>query len=129
MAEEAFTGQNGGVAAIERQLVWFFIDGLAHDNLKMKVMRENTATLQAAVGSAMTEQNLRTKFDLRIGRVTDSNVRHTEPMEVEYALPSKHCHVCYQLGHFASHCSNRPHINAVASMNPDRVLEEKNHIL
>ena len=125
LAEEAFTGQNGGVAAIERQLVWFFIDGLAHDNLKMKVMRENPATLQAAVGSAMTEQNLRKKFNLRIGRETDSNVRHTEPMEVEYALPPKHCHVCYQLGQLASHCSNRPHINAVASINPDRGVGRK----
>ena len=125
LAEEAFTGQNGGVAAIERQLVWFFIDGLAHDNLKMKVMRENPATLQATVGSAMTEQNLRKKFNLRIGRVNDSNVRHTEPMEVEYALPPKHCHVCYQLGHLASHCSNRPHINAVASINPDRGVGRK----
>ena len=26
LAEEAFTGQNGEVAAIERQLVWFFIN-------------------------------------------------------------------------------------------------------
>ena len=120
LAEEAFTGQNGGVAAIERQLVGFFVDGLVHDYLKMRVMRKNRATLQAAVGSAMTEQNLRKKFNLRIGRVTDSNVRHTEPTEVEYALPPKHCHVCYQLGHLASHCSNRPHINAVASINPDR---------
>ena len=125
LAEEAFTGQNGGVAAIERQLVWFFIDGLAHDNLKMKVMRENPATLQAAVGSAMTEQNLRKKNNLRIGRVTDSNVRHTEPMEVEYALPPKHCHVCYQLGHLATHCSNSSHINAVASINPDRGVGRK----
>ena len=125
LAEEAFTGQNGGVAAIERQLVGFFVEGLVHVYLKMKVMRENPATLQAAVGSAMTEQNLRKKFNLRIGRVTNSNVRHTEPMEVEYALPPKHCHVCYQLGHLASHCSNRPHINVVASINPDRGVGRK----
>ena len=60
---EALTGQNGGVAAIERQLV-FFVDGLAHDYLKMKVMRENPATLQAGVASAMNEQNLRNRFNL-----------------------------------------------------------------
>ena len=125
LAKEAFTGQKGGMAAIERQLVWFFIDGLAHDNLKMKVMRENPATLQAAVGYAMTEQNLRKKFNLRIGRVTDSNVSHTEPMEVEYALPPKYCHVCNQLGHLASHCLTRSHINAVASINPDRGVGRK----
>ena len=125
LAEEAFKGQNSGVAAIERQLVGFFVDGLVHDYLKMRVMRKNSTTLRAAVASAMTEQNLRKKFNLRIGRVTDSNVRHTEPMEVEYALPPKHCHVCYQLGHLASHCSNRPHINAVASINPDRGVGRK----
>ena len=61
LAEEAFTGQNGGVAAIERQLVGFFIHGLAHNYLKIKVMGENSATLQAAVASAMTEQNLKKK--------------------------------------------------------------------
>ena len=73
LAEKAFTGQNGGVAAIERQLVGFFVDDLVHDYLKMRVMRQNPATLQAAVASAMTEQNLRQIFNLRIGRVTDSN--------------------------------------------------------
>ena len=119
LAEEAFTGQNAGVAAIERQLVGFFVDDLVHDYLKMRLMRENPATFQAAVGSAMTEQKLRKRFNLRIGRVTDSNVRHTEPMEVEYALPPKHCHVCNQLGHLASHCLNKSHINAVASNNLD----------
>ena len=45
LAEEAFVGQNGGVAAIEQQLVGFFTDGLAQDYLKMKVKRENPATL------------------------------------------------------------------------------------
>ena len=84
LAEEAFAGPNGWVAAIERQLVWFFIDGLAHDNLKMKVMRENPATLQAVVASAMTEQNLRKRFNLRIGRVTDSNVCQIEPIEIDH---------------------------------------------
>ena len=61
LAEEAFTGQNGGVAAIERQLVGSFVDGLVRDYLKMRVMTKNTATLQGAVGSAMTEQNLKKK--------------------------------------------------------------------
>ena len=78
LAEEAFTGQNGGVSAIERQLVGFFVDGFAYDYLKMKVMRENPTTLQAAVASAMTEQNLRKRFNLRLGRVIDSNVCHID---------------------------------------------------
>ena len=115
LAEEAFTGQNGGVAAIERQLVWFFIDGLAHDNLKMKVMRENPATLQAAVASAMTEQNLRKRFNLRIGRVTDSNVRHIEPMEIDHLRPKKQCFKCNKIGHYAKDCHNRSNVNVVTS--------------
>ena len=42
-----------------------------------------------------------------------------EPKEFDYAWSPKHCHVCNQLGHLASHCLNRSHINAVASINPD----------
>ena len=101
MAEEAFTGQNGGVAAIEKQLVGCFVDGLVHDYLKMRVMRENPATLQAAVASAMSEQNLRKRFNLRIGRVTDSNVCHIEPMDIDHLRPTKHCFKCNKLGHYA----------------------------
>ena len=41
---------------------------------RRSVCEENPATLQAAAASAMNEQNLRTRFNLRIGRVTDSNV-------------------------------------------------------
>ena len=139
------------------------MDGLVHDYLKMRMMWANPATLQAAVASAMTEQNLRKRFNLRIGRVTDSNVCHIEPMEIDHLQPIKHCfkynklghyardchnrpysniepmefdyarspkycHVCNQLGHLASHCLNRSHVNAVASVNPEGVLEGKNHI-
>ena len=99
------------MAAIERQLVGFFIDGLAHDYLKMKVMRENPATLQAAVASAITKQNLRKRFNLRIGRVTDSNVCHIEPMEIDHLQPTKHCFKCNKLGHYARDCHNRPYAN------------------
>ena len=124
LAEEAFTGQNGGVAANERQLVGFFIDGLAHDYLQMKVMRENPATLQAAIASAMTEQNLMKRFNLRIG-IANSNVCHIKPMALEHARCSKLCCICNQLGRLARHCLNRSHINAVASINPDRGVGRK----
>ena len=42
----------------------------------------------------MTEQNLRKRFNLRIGRVTDSNVRHIEPMEIDHLRPKKQCFKC-----------------------------------
>ena len=94
MAEEAFTGQNDRVAGIETQLVGFSVDGLVHDYLKMRVMRENPATLQAAVASAMSDQTLRKRFNLRIGRVTDSNVCHIESMKIDHLRPTKHCFKC-----------------------------------
>ena len=43
---------------IESQLVGFFIDGLYHDFLFMKVIRENPKTFQVTVQSALAEQNL-----------------------------------------------------------------------
>ena len=59
LAQEAFAGQQGGQAAVEGQMVGFFIDGLHHDYLKMKVMRDNPDKFQNAVTIAMNEQNLR----------------------------------------------------------------------
>ena len=52
-------------AVVESQLVGFFIDGLYHDYLRMKLMRENPKTFQLAVQSALTEQNLRKRLNLR----------------------------------------------------------------
>ena len=52
-------------AVVESQLVRYLIDGLYHDFLYMKVMREYPKTFQAEVQSALTEQNLRKRFQLR----------------------------------------------------------------
>ena len=38
---------------VESQLIGFFIDGLYHDFLRIKVMRENPRTFQAGVQSAL----------------------------------------------------------------------------
>ena len=103
IAEDAFQGQDqADLAAIERQLVGFFIEGLAFDYLKMKVMRENPDRLQAAVHIAMTEQNLRRKFNLRTGRED-----RAEPMEVDQARPPR-CQLCRKLGHEARACRTNP---------------------
>ena len=100
IVEDAFQGQDhADLAAIERQLVGFFIDGLVYDYLKMKVMRENPDRLQAAVHIAMNEQNLRRKFNLRTGR--DDPV--PEMMEEDHARPSR-CQICRCLGHEARNC-------------------------
>ena len=39
LAQQAFEGCDQNLQLIERQLIGFFIDGLQHDYLKMKVMR------------------------------------------------------------------------------------------
>ena len=55
ITEDAFQDQDqADLAAIERQAVGFFIDGLAFDYLKMKVMRQNPDRLKVAVHIAMT---------------------------------------------------------------------------
>ena len=43
-------------SVVESQLVSFFIDGLFHDYLRIKVMRGNPETFQAAVQSALAEK-------------------------------------------------------------------------
>ena len=75
---------------IERQLVGFFVDGLSQDYLKMKLLRENPNTFNAAVNSAMQEQNLRKRFNLRTGAPRETHVRderNLEPMEINHLRP------------------------------------------
>ena len=45
-------------------MISFFIDGMYHDYMKMKIMRDKLRTLQEAITVATDEQNLR-RFDLR----------------------------------------------------------------
>ena len=49
-------------AVLESQLVGFFIDGLYHDFLWMKVMRENPETFQAVVQSTLADQICKFQF-------------------------------------------------------------------
>ena len=78
LAEEAYDNQEGD--AVERQLIDIFVDGMTNDQLKMKILRDRPDTLQAAIGIATNEQNLRAKV----------NMSHTtktvhEPMEVDHS--------------------------------------------
>ena len=47
LSNDAFAKVDKGV--VESQLVGFFIDGLFHDYLRMKVMRKNPQTFQSTV--------------------------------------------------------------------------------
>jgi hypothetical protein len=50
---------------IQRQLVDVFCDGLYFDYLRMKVLREQPRTFDAALALAMREQTLRRRFNMR----------------------------------------------------------------
>ena len=103
LTEEALLIQQTGIQPIQTQLMGYFIDGRAYDYLKIKVMRDNPATLADAVNIAMNEQNLRRRFDLRKDHTNDI-LRHESPMEVDNYRPDKRCFNCHKKGHLANKC-------------------------
>lgn len=56
LVEEAYIGQPRDVEFAERQISSFFVDGLLHDKLKMKIIRDNPA---------MTEQDLISRYGIK----------------------------------------------------------------
>ena len=74
----------------------------------MKVMRDNPNTLCAAVASAMGEQNLRKRFELRTSRTT----RQDEPMEIGHNRSQRRCYKCNKIGHLANNCKTKS-VNAM----------------
>ena len=102
-------------AVVESQLVGFFIDGLYHDFLCMKVMRENPKTFQAAVQSAFAEQNLRKRFEFRSNDHDNQKDRTEELMEIDHIRPQRKCFLCSKGGHFTKHCKSRS-VNAIAQV-------------
>lgn len=87
---------------VQKQLVGIFVSGLAFDHLKLKVMRDNPATLDAASKVAMTEQNIRLRFEQTQKHVLDDD-RSIEPMEINHARP-RTCFKCGKGGHIARNC-------------------------
>ena len=71
--------QQGGIGAVESQMIGFFGDGLYHDFLKMKVMHDNSNTFQGMVTAAMNEQNLYKRFNLHV--TSSPTIQEEEPME------------------------------------------------
>ena len=81
----------------------------------MKVMRDNPNTLGAAVASAMGEQNLRKRFELRTSRTT----RQDEPMEIGHNRSESRCNKCNKRGHLANNCKTKS-VNAITDGQHDR---------
>ncbi|XP_060575694.1 uncharacterized protein LOC132733112 [Ruditapes philippinarum] len=110
LAEDAFAGQQGGLAAVERHLISYFVDGLFYEYLQYKCLRDSPQTLQAAITSAVNEQNIRKRFSLRTGReygrqgTERPSARSEEPMEVDHLRPTRICQLCNLKGHTAKYC-------------------------
>ena len=98
LAEDAYPAQQG--EAVQRQ------------QLKLKVLRVNPQTLDAAVTTATNEQNLRKRFSLRT-RHQYVPTEDDDRMEVDHYRPAKRCCKCNKGGKFAKDCSSKPRINAV----------------
>ena len=93
----------GGLDAIQQQLVGMFIDGLAHEYLKMRVMRDNSPNLTEAAKSAQSEQNIMARLSNRSG-ITRSDREQEEPMEIDHSRFQGICRECGKKGHKASEC-------------------------
>ena len=101
LSEDAFDN----VGAADQQLIVFFINGLSHDYMKMKVMRVNPAMLQAAIAVANAEQNLGRRIDLRSGHQPQLTYdRSYEPMEIDHAQPKYFRH--HKQGHKPKECQS-----------------------
>ena len=128
LVDEAFPGPLQQDAIIGRQIVGYFVDGLAKDRLKMKILREDPVDLEVAVMLATREDNLEEKLSLR---TTDARrfapapqprkdpttpfgfprsrvdpPRREEPMEVDRQKSTK-CYRCQGYGHVAKQCPSK----------------------
>ena len=139
LAEEVFRDQNVMLQIIQSQLVNFFINGLSLDYLKMKIMGDNPRTYQQAVAIAMTEQNLRKRFELRKEGSDRTNMRPSgvashEPMEVDHYRSHKRCFNCNKFGHKVKDCRVKvKQVNASDQYKPKNQIEcwrwgKKGHI-
>lgn len=121
LSEDAFPGQQG--PAIQRQQIDIFVDGLTEDHMKLKVLRENPTTLDAAITCATNEQNLRKRFNLRSRHQYVPNDEDDNRMEVDYYRPPQRCFKCNKIGHRARDCKPNPHVNAVNENRPSNDKE------
>lgn len=78
-------------------------------------MRDNPNTLGAAVASAMGEQDLRKRFELRTSHTT----RLDEPMEIGHNMSERRCYKCNKRGHLANNCKTNS-VNAMTEGQHDR---------
>ena len=147
LAQDAFLNHNINNDLVDQQLIGFFTDGLSCDALKWKLIRANPRTLQAAIDLALAEENLRRRFDLRVGRTYDNpglpsrdlnprdprlrrriepmdtlppNNSNNEPMIVDHSRPLRPCQKCGAPHLRSENCSIRPRIVNAVRQNEER---------
>ena len=108
LATDAYENIEGNLDYKEKQLVEIFIDGLSHDYLRLKLMRENHATLSNALKSAIHEQSVRARFELRsqingLDNITTDNIQ----TGIDYIRSSIVCTYCKKHGHSIEICRRR----------------------
>lgn len=115
VAEDAYP-QPGDRPVVEQQMINIFLDGLFHDYLKMKILREDPQTFDEAVQIAAHEQNIRTRFSLRQENEPKKyNKNHNlktppsdeSPMECDH-FRRKRCYKCKRIGHWGKDCKVKP---------------------
>ena len=80
-------------------------------------MRDSTNMFQAAVQSALTEQNLRKWLNQRSSVKEGLPQWVEESMEIDHVFPQKKCFLCRKVGYKAKHCQLRS-ISAVHLVTP-----------
>ena len=115
LAEDAWPDQLTETL-VQQQLVNVYIDGLYADDIARRLLRQNPKTIEEAVKLAATEQNLRSRFDLRHRASTGSMSRFErkeEPMEINKFTGK--CFNCNKYGHKAVQCrrSSVKRVNAI----------------
>lgn len=128
VAEDTYTSEIWTLKLFKNSGYTFLLMGYHLIFLRMKVLRENSNTLENAVQVAMREQNLRKRFALRsqdkggdmsfnqnststVGNnfllkffeIKSNIFRREEPMEIDH-FRNQRCHRCRKIGHRAKFC-------------------------
>ena len=107
IAKDAFVGvdtdNREANNLIQKELINHFIDGLKHDAVKYRIMRNAPTTFQEALDMALTEQNLRRRFEVRnnreIGEIVNRSyeIKRNQPLsarnftnENNFPPPTRH---------------------------------------
>ena len=113
---------------IEQQLIDTFCNGVMFDYMKMKLIREEPTTLEAAIKVARREQNIRDQISLTLDNsqrsqnplklTIDQDDRDIQPIEVDH-LRNRLCKICFKKDHSTQNCPKLVDVNAADESDSD----------